>query len=91
VEKLWNAQDAFRNAALLLSADAEEKWIRSAETHLPTGVNPTAARFTTTLNTSTREFCSNNDTEKVREVLMSAKKPRDMSIRDFATRIKQLN
>jgi hypothetical protein len=79
---LWNAQDAFLNAALLLSADAKEKWIRSVETHLPAGVNPTAARFTTTMNAFTREFCSSNDIEKVREVLVSAKKPRDMAIRD---------
>jgi hypothetical protein len=34
VETLWYAQDAFRNAALLLSVDAKEKWIRSVETHL---------------------------------------------------------
>jgi hypothetical protein len=91
VEKLWNAQDAFRNAALLLSAYAKEKWIKSVETHVPAGVNPTAARFTTTMNAFTREFCSSNNTEKVREVLMRAKKPRDRAIRDFVAQIKQLN
>jgi hypothetical protein len=65
--------------------------IRSIETHLPTRVNPTAACFTTTMNTFTRAFCSNNDTEKAREVLVSAKKPRDMAIRDFVAQVKQLN
>jgi hypothetical protein len=50
VEKLWNAQDVFQNAALLLSANAKEKWIRSV---LPAGVNPTTARFTTTMNVFT--------------------------------------
>jgi hypothetical protein len=91
VEKLWNATDSFRNAALLLSADAKEKWIRSVETHLPAGVNPTNARFQTTMNAFMREFCAGDDTEKVRELLLSARKLKDMTIRDFVTRIKQLN
>jgi hypothetical protein len=80
VEKLWNASDSFWNATLLLSADAKEKWIRSAETHLPT-----------TMNAFMREFCAGNDTEKVCELLLSARKPKDMAICDFVTHIKQLN
>jgi hypothetical protein len=65
IEKLWNAQEAFQNAVLLLSADAKEKWIRSVKVHLPAEVNTTAAHFTTTMNAITREFCSNSDMEKV--------------------------
>jgi hypothetical protein len=83
--------DYFRNAALLLSADEKEKWIRIVETHLPAGVNPTNARFQTTMNAFMREFCAGNNTEKVRELLLSAKKPKDMAIRDFVVRIKQFN
>jgi hypothetical protein len=69
----------------------QREWIRSVEMYLPGGVNPTAAHFTTTMNAFTSEFCSNNDTEKVREVLVSAKKPRDMVIHIFVAQIKQLN
>jgi hypothetical protein len=73
VEKLWNASDSFRNAMLLLSADAKEKRIRSVETHLPARVNPTNVRFQTTMNAFMREFCAGNDTEKVRELLLECK------------------
>jgi hypothetical protein len=43
------------------------------------------------MNAFMKEFCAGNDTEKVRELLLSAKKPKDMTIRDFIARIKQLN
>jgi hypothetical protein len=91
VEKLWNATDSFWNAMLLLSADAKEKWNTSVETHLPARVNPTNARFQTTMNAFMREFCAGNDTEKARKLLLSTRKPKDMSIRDFVAQIKQLN
>jgi hypothetical protein len=43
------------------------------------------------MNAFMLEYCSRNDMENTREMLMSAKKPSSFGISDFVARIKQLN
>lgn len=89
-EKGWGPQGCFRNALLLLGGDAKDKWIACVAVHLGNN-NATAVRFTNTMKGFMLEFCSRNDTEKTREMLLSARKPSSLGIRDFVARIKQLN
>lgn len=90
VEKIWGPVSCFRNASLLLGGDAKDKWT-AVYNSIMKGVNPTAPRFANTMNTFMLEFCSRNDTEKTRELLLSARKPSSLGIRDFVARIKQIN
>jgi hypothetical protein len=94
-QKQWNAVAKFTNVGLLLDGDASEKWIGIRTNHAAAGGfpnrNPTEAQLQEDLDELTLCFCSRADTEKLHEMINSAKKPSNMSIRDFATRIKILN
>lgn len=90
VEKIWGPVSCFRNAPLLLGGDAKDKWT-AVYTTIMTGLKTTAPRFKTTMDAFMLEFCSRNDTEKTRELLLSARKPSSMRIRDFVARVKQIN
>ena len=89
-DKNWTASDKFRNAALLLSGEAKEKW-NECRTAIVNGRQLTEERFTETMDSFKAEFSTRNDTVKIREMISTAKKPSTMSIRDFIARIKQLN
>jgi hypothetical protein len=94
-DKQWNAAACFRNAALLLSADAKDKWITEVDIILTDArgnqVLATDARFMRAMSNFMSQYCSNRDTEKTREMILSVKKPSNMGIRDFVARIRQLN
>ena len=69
VEKAWGQTSCFRNASLLLGGDAKDKWIACVGFHLGNN-NATAQRFTNTMKAFMLEFCSRNDTEKTRLLLL---------------------
>ena len=89
-DKNWTPTDKFRNAALLLSGEAKEKWNECRST-VVNGRQLTEERFNETMDAFKAEFSTRNDTSKIREMISTAKKPNNMSIRDFIAQIKQLN
>lgn len=88
--KEFNAEQKFRNARLLLTGDARDKW-RSAEEENLGEHNPTDARFRATMNDFMETYVNEQDAEDLREMLMNARKPSDMTLEKFASRWKKLN
>jgi hypothetical protein len=90
LEKLWNPRSKFMNARLLLAGSCKAKWAVCVEEHLGEG-NLTNANFNETMQAFMEMYCSNHDTQRVRDMITSAKKPSGMSIRDFVSRLEELN
>jgi hypothetical protein len=89
--KGWNAAAKFTNALLLLTGDAKDKWLDARDDILG-GNNPTDIRFNNTMNAFIRKCGATADAaEDLREFLMNAKKPANMTLQTFKRRITELN
>jgi hypothetical protein len=92
--QLKNFDDAnkFKNVLLLLSGDAKDKWINAHNDVMPNNDNPTEARFRAVWTTFIINYGASDKTAKgLRDFLQKAKKPADMKLYDFKTRLYQLN
>jgi hypothetical protein len=89
--KGWNANSKFTNALLLLTGDAKDKWLDARDDILG-GNNPTDVRFNNTMNAFISKCGATADAaEDLREFLMNAKKPANMTLQTFKRRITELN
>jgi hypothetical protein len=79
------------HALLLLTGDAKDKWLDARDDILG-GNNPTDVRFTNTMNAFISKCGATADAaEDLREFLMNAKKPANMTLQTFKRRITELN
>jgi hypothetical protein len=90
--KGWNATSKFTNALLLLSGDANDKWVDAQEDALGEE-EATDLRFkNTTMDTFIRKYGATVDTaEDLRDFLMNARKPVSMTVQAFKQRLTELN
>jgi hypothetical protein len=89
-DKNWNAAAKFTNARLLLGGSCKAKWSACTANHLGNAV-ATNGRFNTTMAAFMQRYVTSHGTEKLCDLITSAKKPASMSIRDFVTRIDEIN
>jgi hypothetical protein len=88
----FDAANKFTNILLLLSGDAKDKWINARNDIMPNNENPTKARFRAVWTAFIINYGASNKTAKgLRDFLRNAKKPADMKLYDFKTRLYQLN
>jgi hypothetical protein len=90
--KNFDAANKFTNVLLLLSGDAKDKWINARNDIMPNNENPTEACFRAVWTAFIINYRASNKTAKgLRDFLRKAKKPADMKLYDFKTRLYQLN
>ena len=91
-QKGWSWVSMFNNVKLTLAGNCLKKWITCANA-LNTGRNRVGSElaWNDTMKAFMLKFCSKTDTEKLRDLIMNAKKPSATSIRDFSQRIEDLN
>jgi hypothetical protein len=90
--KNFDAANKFTNVLLLLSGDAKDKWINARNDIMPNNENPTKARFRAVWTAFIINYGASDKTAKsLRDFLRKAKKPADMKLYDFKTRLYQLN
>ncbi|NIV94233.1 hypothetical protein GWN42_15950, partial [candidate division KSB1 bacterium] len=81
----------FTNARILTAGAGREKWNKAVEEVLGDN-NPTNARFHQTMLAFIKKCGATNETaEDLRDFIMSAKKPSDMSFENFKQRLEELD
>jgi hypothetical protein len=90
--KNFDAANKFTNVLLLLSGDPKGKWINARNDIMPNNENPTKACFCAVWTAFIINYGASDKTAKgLRDFLRKAKKPADMKLYDFKTRLYQLN
>ena len=90
-DKGWNWVSMFINVRLLLSGPTKLKWIACCNIHNTGRTRGTEAAWHQTMQAFMLRFCTKTDTEKLRDLIMNARKPSAMSVRDFTARVEELN
>jgi hypothetical protein len=90
--KNFDAANKFTNVLLLLSGDAKDKWINARNDIMSNNENPTEAHFHAVWTAFIINYGASDKTNKgLQDFLRKAKKPADMKLYNFKTRLYQLN
>ncbi len=89
--KGWNWQSWYRNTILTLADTAKENFLMVQNELFPLEIIDTETKYNSLMSGFTEMYCSKLETRNLRELILSARKPSDMNIRAFATRLRQLN
>ena len=89
--KYWTWESWYRNTVITLADTAKENFLMVQSELYQYEAIDTFAKYDGLMKGFTEMYCSKLETRNLREMILSAKKPGDMTIRAFTTRLRQLN